>query len=284
MGYRFFSECDTEVIIKRLHHAWGARCVERFYGMFAFAGSGSSATAAARRHGARPARHQAALSRRHQGRPALRIHVAGPPRGGRRRHLDRPGGTAPLHDVPRRGAGAAHASQGRAQKLPPATILTIEPDGTRREETYWDLHRRRAVRGSRHAGRGVARRRPRHDQDRGRTPAHRRRCGRRALVRRARQLARWSRCSPKSRRVARPQDLLDRLRDRGRRRGRRIPLFGSSIAAAVRDRAPSHPHRSRPRTLEALPEKLHRGDVGTDGQPRCDRRLLSPVRAKSPST
>ena len=25
------------------------------------------------------------------------------------------------------------------RKLPPATILTIEPDGTRREETYWTL-------------------------------------------------------------------------------------------------------------------------------------------------
>jgi len=23
------------------------------------------------------------------------------------------------------------------RKLPPATIMTIEPDGTRREETYW---------------------------------------------------------------------------------------------------------------------------------------------------
>ena len=36
LGYTFFSEGDTEVIIKS-YHAWGGKCVERFYGMFAFA-------------------------------------------------------------------------------------------------------------------------------------------------------------------------------------------------------------------------------------------------------
>ena len=36
MGYAFFSEGDTEVIIKA-YHAWGEKCVERFFGMFAFA-------------------------------------------------------------------------------------------------------------------------------------------------------------------------------------------------------------------------------------------------------
>jgi asparagine synthase (glutamine-hydrolysing) len=36
MGYDFFSEGDSEVIIKA-YHAWGENCVQRFYGMFAFA-------------------------------------------------------------------------------------------------------------------------------------------------------------------------------------------------------------------------------------------------------
>jgi asparagine synthase (glutamine-hydrolysing) len=35
-GYRFFSEGDTEVIIKAFHH-WGENCVEKLHGMFAFA-------------------------------------------------------------------------------------------------------------------------------------------------------------------------------------------------------------------------------------------------------
>lgn len=34
-GYRFFSEGDSEVIMKAWH-AWGEACVERFHGMFAF--------------------------------------------------------------------------------------------------------------------------------------------------------------------------------------------------------------------------------------------------------
>ncbi|MCG8429490.1 MAG: N-acetylglutaminylglutamine amidotransferase [Chromatiales bacterium] len=35
-GYHFFSDGDTEVILKA-YHAWGERCVERLHGMFAFA-------------------------------------------------------------------------------------------------------------------------------------------------------------------------------------------------------------------------------------------------------
>jgi len=36
LGYQFFSSADSEVVIKAFHR-WGAHCVERFKGMFAFA-------------------------------------------------------------------------------------------------------------------------------------------------------------------------------------------------------------------------------------------------------
>lgn len=36
LGYTFFSTGDSEVILKA-YHAWGEQCVQRFYGMFAFA-------------------------------------------------------------------------------------------------------------------------------------------------------------------------------------------------------------------------------------------------------
>lgn len=36
LGYTFFSQGDSEVILKA-YHAWGEKCVEHFYGMFAFA-------------------------------------------------------------------------------------------------------------------------------------------------------------------------------------------------------------------------------------------------------
>jgi len=36
LGYNFFSDGDSEVILKA-YHAWGEQCVEHFFGMFAFA-------------------------------------------------------------------------------------------------------------------------------------------------------------------------------------------------------------------------------------------------------
>ena len=134
-GYRFFSQCDTEVILKA-YHAWGARCVERFFGMFAFAiweRDSGRIVFARDRLGIKP------------------LYLADTP-GGLRFASTLPallaaGGVdtdidpAALHHymtfhavVP-----APLTILKGVRKLPPATILTIEADGRRRQETYWEL-------------------------------------------------------------------------------------------------------------------------------------------------
>jgi asparagine synthase (glutamine-hydrolysing) len=134
-GYRFFSECDTEVILKA-YHAWGARCVERFLGMFAFAvweRDSGRVVLARDRLGIKPlylAETKGGL-RFASTLPALL--AAG--------DVDTTIDRQALHHymsfhavVP-----APLTILKGVRKLPPATILTIEPDGTRREETYWTL-------------------------------------------------------------------------------------------------------------------------------------------------
>ena len=134
-GYRFFSTCDTEVILKA-YHAWGARCVERFLGMFAFAiweRDSGRVVLARDRLGIKPmylAEVKGGL-RFASSLPAL---LAG---GGVDTGID----AVALHNymtfhavVP-----APRTILKGVRKLPPATILTIEPDGRRREETYWSL-------------------------------------------------------------------------------------------------------------------------------------------------
>ena len=134
-GYRFFSSCDTEVILKA-YHAWGARCVERFHGMFAFAiweRDSGRVVLARDRLGIKPlylADTKGGL-RFASTVPALLA------AGGVDTDID----PAALHHymsfhavVP-----APLTILKGVRKLPPATILTIERDGTRREETYWTL-------------------------------------------------------------------------------------------------------------------------------------------------
>src|SRR5215831_7837254 len=134
-GYRFFSQCDTEVILKA-YHAWGARCVERFLGMFAFAiweRDSGRVVLARDRLGIKPlylAETQHGL-RFASTLPALLA------AGGVDTTID----PQALHHymsfhavVP-----APLTILKGVRKLPPATILTIEPDGRRREETYWTL-------------------------------------------------------------------------------------------------------------------------------------------------
>jgi asparagine synthase (glutamine-hydrolysing) len=134
-GYRFFSDGDTEVILKA-YHAWGPRCVERFFGMFAFAiweRDTGRVTLARDRLGIKPlylAETGTAL-RFASTLPAL---VAG---GGIDARIDPAGlhNYLSLHAV----VPAPRTVLRGVKKLPPATLLVIERDGTRREDVYWDI-------------------------------------------------------------------------------------------------------------------------------------------------
>lgn len=134
-GYGFFSSSDTEVILKA-YHAWGADCVTRFNGMFAFAileRDGGRVFAARDRLGIKPFYYSedGARLRFASTLPAL---LAG---GGVDTAID----PVALHHymsfhavVP-----APRTLLSGVRKLAPATRMFIEPDGRRREEVYWRL-------------------------------------------------------------------------------------------------------------------------------------------------
>src|SRR4051812_12194129 len=134
-GYRFFSDGDTEVILKA-YHAWGPRCVERFLGMFAFAvweRDSGRVVLARDRMGIKPLY----LAKTADG---LRFASTLPAllAGG---DVDTSIHPAALHHYM-----SWHAVVPPPltilkgiRKLSPATILTIEPDGTQREEVYWKV-------------------------------------------------------------------------------------------------------------------------------------------------
>jgi asparagine synthase (glutamine-hydrolysing) len=132
-GYSFFSRSDTEVILKA-YDRWGARCVDRFAGMFAFAlyeHRSGRLVLVRDRLGIKPlylARAEGSL-RFASTLPAL---LAG---GGIDTELD----PVALHHylswhavVP-----PPRTILKGVQKLPPATVMTIEPDGSDHSERYW---------------------------------------------------------------------------------------------------------------------------------------------------
>ncbi len=134
-GYRFFSEGDTELILKA-YHAWGSRCVERFNGMFAFAiweRDSGRVVLARDRLGIKPlylAETENAL-RFASTLPALLA------AGGIDTEID----PQALHHYMSFHAAvpAPFTIFKGVRKLAPATILTVERDGARREQVYWDL-------------------------------------------------------------------------------------------------------------------------------------------------
>ena len=132
-GYRFFSTSDTEVLLKAYHH-WGDRFVERMYGMFAFAiveRDSGRVLLGRDRLGIKPLyiTEDANRVRFASSLPAL---LAG---GGVDTRID----PVALHHyltfhsvVP-----PPRTILRGVSKIPPATLVAIEPDGRRTTTTYW---------------------------------------------------------------------------------------------------------------------------------------------------
>jgi asparagine synthase (glutamine-hydrolysing) len=134
-GYRFFSAGDTEVILKA-YAEWGPRCVDRFYGMFAFAlweRDSGRVVLARDRLGIKPLYYAEKSGRLRFASTLPALLSAG--------EVDTSIDPVALHHymswhavVP-----APMTILKGIRKLAPATILIIEPDGRRREEVYWQL-------------------------------------------------------------------------------------------------------------------------------------------------
>lgn len=132
-GYRFFSTADSEVVIKAFHK-WGAGCVDRFKGMFAFAvvdRASGVVTLARDRLGIKPLYLAAAPGRLRFASSVRALLDA----GGVDTELDRHA----LHHymtfhavVP-----APRTIYQGIRKLPPATVRVVQPDGTHTDSVYW---------------------------------------------------------------------------------------------------------------------------------------------------
>ncbi len=133
-GYRFFSHSDTEVLLKGYHH-WGDRFVDHLQGMFAFAiveRDSGRVLLGRDRLGIKPLyiTEDAHRIRFASSLPAL---LAG---GGIDTRIDQ----VALHHyltfhsvVP-----PPHTILRGISKVPPASLVAIEPDGTRTTTTYWE--------------------------------------------------------------------------------------------------------------------------------------------------
>jgi asparagine synthase (glutamine-hydrolysing) len=133
-GYRFTSTGDTEVLLKA-YHRWGERFVEHLAGMFALCiveRDSGRALLARDRLGIKPLYLDARPDRLRFAStlPAL---LAG---GGVDTELDT---EALHHHLTLHGIVPAPRTLLRGvRKLPPATVLVVEPDGRQRATRYWD--------------------------------------------------------------------------------------------------------------------------------------------------
>jgi asparagine synthase (glutamine-hydrolysing) len=132
-GYRFFSTADSEVLIKAFHK-WGARCVERFKGMFAFAIADRDSgvvTLGRDRLGIKPL-YIAASPGKLRFASTVRALLDG---GDVDTELDR---HALHHYMSFHAVVPAPRTIYRGvRKLPPATVRVIQPDGSCTDTVYW---------------------------------------------------------------------------------------------------------------------------------------------------
>ncbi|HEX2285331.1 MAG TPA: N-acetylglutaminylglutamine amidotransferase [Mycobacterium sp.] len=133
-GYRFFSHSDTEVLLKAYHH-WGDRFVDRLYGMFAFAiveRDSGRVLLGRDRLGIKPL-YLTEDSKHIRFASSLPALLAG---GDVDTRID----PIALHDyltfhsvVP-----PPRTILRGVSKLPPASLMAIEPDGKTSTTTYWE--------------------------------------------------------------------------------------------------------------------------------------------------
>ncbi len=135
LGYRFFSRGDTEVLLKA-YHAWGTDFVEHLNGMFAFViweRDSGRVLMGRDRLGIKPLYLAEGPGRLRFASTLPALLAAG--------ELDTGIDPVALHHylsfhavVP-----APHTILQGVRKLPPATLLRLEPDGRREQHTFWTL-------------------------------------------------------------------------------------------------------------------------------------------------
>jgi asparagine synthase (glutamine-hydrolysing) len=133
-GYRFFSTADSEVVIKAFHR-WGVRCVDHFKGMFAFVIADRDTgvvTMARDRLGIKPL-YLASSPGRLRFASTVRALLTS---GGVDTELDRQAlhYYMTFHAV----VPAPRTVYRGVQKLPPATVRVIQPDGSQTDTVYWN--------------------------------------------------------------------------------------------------------------------------------------------------
>lgn len=132
-GYRFFSDSDSEVLLKA-YHRWGTSCVDHFLGMFAFAvleRDSGRLVLGRDRLGIKPL-YLSQTGDRLRFASTLPAVLAA---GGVNTEINPVGlhHYLSFHSV----VPAPHTILAGVEKLPPATVRTVYPDGRREDREYW---------------------------------------------------------------------------------------------------------------------------------------------------